>query len=71
MLRKKDACHDNLKRIADTLRISMNDFHVNSNYLEKHAQTSQMLVLWEKLTTKKMREDALDAIEIILQKKLE
>lgn len=69
MLSEKNVCHEDLKRIADTLRISVDDFYVNSEYYKKHEQTDRMLSLWEKLSTSRMREDALDAIRGIARKK--
>ena len=69
MLSEKDACRENLKRIADALHISVNDFYVNNEYYKKHEQTDQILSLWEKLSTNRMREDAFDVIRSTARKK--
>lgn len=69
MLSENDDCNENLKRIADTLRISVDDFHRDSEYSKKRNQTDRMLALWEKLSTNRLREDALDAVLRVIQYK--
>ena len=69
MLNEKDARHENLKRIADTLRISVDDLYGFGEDFIKFEQTDRMLKLWEHLTSDRLREDALDAIQRIIRHK--
>ncbi|QEE41591.1 MULTISPECIES: hypothetical protein [unclassified Methylobacterium] len=69
MLNEKDARHESLKRIADTLRISVDDLYGFGEDFIKFEQTDRMMQLWEHLTTDRLREDALDAIQGLIQHK--
>ena len=68
MLNEKDTRHDSLRRIADTLRITIDDFYKTKENCRCHEQTDRMLILWNKLSTDSLREDALDAISSVIAK---
>ncbi|MCJ2135887.1 hypothetical protein MKK69_17820 [Methylobacterium sp. J-026] len=68
MLYEKDARHDSLRRIADALRIPVDDLYGTGKNARQYKQTDRMFNLWEQLETDKLREDALDAIRLIIAK---
>lgn len=68
MLNEKDARHDSLRRIADTLRISVDVLYGAGENSMQYEQTNRMLILWDGLTTDSLREDALNAVRLVIDK---
>ena len=66
MLNEKDARHDSLRRIADTLCIPIGDLYGKGENSKRAEQTDRMLMLWGRLSTDNLREDVLKAIRSVV-----